>query len=213
MVQRSTSARHSNNGDRPAPKRAAILAAATRLFLEHGYGAVSMDAIAQEAGVSKQTIYSHFGAKDTLFGAIIHEKCGQLLGPLQAPDARNDDPAAALNGIAQQFLELVLDAQNMAHFRTIIAESSRFPELAKAFYDAGPRRAADSLADYLAAMDRGGTLRVDDPAAAARQFFAMMRGDLYMRRLLGLGGDPDPAEVRRVASRAVSAFLAVFATH
>ena len=50
-------------------KRQGILEAATRLFTEQGYDGTSVDDIAAEAGVSKQTVYSHFGNKEKLFGA------------------------------------------------------------------------------------------------------------------------------------------------
>ena len=57
----------------PSAKRQVIVRAATQVFLESGYGTASMDTIAAVAGVSKQTVYSHFGAKDALFEAIIED--------------------------------------------------------------------------------------------------------------------------------------------
>ncbi|AIL08763.1 TetR/AcrR family transcriptional regulator [Stenotrophomonas maltophilia] len=56
-------------------KRAAILEAAKVLFIEQGYTGVSMDAIAAQAGVSKLTVYSHFGDKETLFSEAVQSKC------------------------------------------------------------------------------------------------------------------------------------------
>ncbi len=196
-------------------KRDQILAAATRVFLASGYGGASMDAIAGEAGVSKQTVYNHFGGKGALFGAIVRKKCEQLLEPLGAPPPTSGhpggDPQTVLSDIAQRFLELVLAAENMANFRAVVAESRRFPELAKAFYSSGPEIAVDNLARYLQTMDRHGVLAVAEPKPAARLFFAMLRGDLYMRRLLGLGPAPGKADMRRVVGQAVRAFLAAHA--
>ncbi len=63
---------HSRDGKSEA-KRAAILAAAAAQFLEKGFGGSSMDSIATEASVSKQTVYAHFGGKAQLFGAIIRQ--------------------------------------------------------------------------------------------------------------------------------------------
>ena len=60
-------------------KRAAILEAAKVLFPARGYDGVSMDAIAQAAGVSKLTVYSHFQDKDTLFVEAVKAKCEDLL--------------------------------------------------------------------------------------------------------------------------------------
>ena len=56
-------------------KREAILAAARTMFLEQGYNGASMDAIATAAGVSKLTVYSHFGDKESLFNAAVHATC------------------------------------------------------------------------------------------------------------------------------------------
>ena len=73
-------------------KRDAILEAAARVFFESGYAAASMDEIAREAGVSKQTVYSHFGAKEALFGAFIRDNCERLLEPILAPEIRAKGP-------------------------------------------------------------------------------------------------------------------------
>jgi TetR/AcrR family transcriptional repressor of mexJK operon len=58
----------------PTEKAESILAAARRMFLASGFGAVSMDAIAREAGASKATLYAYFASKEELFGAVVsHE--------------------------------------------------------------------------------------------------------------------------------------------
>ena len=170
-----------------------------------------MDEIARQAGVSKQTVYSHFGAKDALFGAFIRDNCERLLEPISAPDIRARGPGAALTGIARRYLDLILEPHAMALFRTILAESGRFPELAKTFYRSGPLIAIDNLADYLAAMDDEGVLRVSDPRLAARLFFGMLREDFYFRLLLGCGDFPEKNEVERTVSQAVDVFLAAYA--
>ena len=56
-------------------KRAAILEAAKRMFTHSGFERASMDQIAAEAGVSKLTVYSHFGDKDSLFAAAVQSHC------------------------------------------------------------------------------------------------------------------------------------------
>lgn len=200
-------------GGRPPPpsKRDAILKAATRVFLESGYGAASMDEIAREAGVSKQTVYRHFGDKEALFGATIREKCDHLLAPILVPEPESDDPGVALTAIAGRFVGLILAQENMAHFRAVVAESTRFPELAAAFHASGPRLAVRYLAGYLGEVDAKGRLAVDDPEQAARLFFAMLRGEIYMRRLLGLGPEPTQDEVDASVDLAVRVFLAGYA--
>ncbi len=192
----------------PAPsKRDAIIEAATRVFLDCGYGAASMDGIAAAAQVSKQTIYSHFEGKEALFGAIIREKCDQLLGTISQPATRGAEPKAALRGVGRRFLNLVLPEEGMALFRAVVAESGRFPELAEAFYSSGPRLAVANLAAYLGDLHGKGRLTVDEPVRSARLFFSLLRGDLYMRRLLALDPAPPAEEIDRVVDEAVSVFL------
>ena len=190
----------------PSGKRPLIVEAATRVFLDVGYGAASMDAIAAEARGSKQTVYSHFGAKEALFEAIIEDKCDQLLAPVFEAFRPGQDQAKALNEVARRFLSVILAPPSTALFRVIIAESVRFPELANAFYRAGPQTAG-----YLKELNKAGVIATDDPVASARQFFALLRGDLYIRRLLDLASEPTAEEVATVAGEAVSAFLAIHA--
>jgi TetR/AcrR family transcriptional repressor of mexJK operon len=210
MVKTATALKDTD-AETPSGKRPLIVEAATRVFLDLGYGAASMDAIAAEAGVSKQTVYSHFGAKDGLFGAIIEDKCDELLAPVFEPFRPGRDHGKALIEVARRFLSAILAPPNTALFRVIIAESGRFPELANAFYRAGPKTAVDNLAGYLKELNGAGVIATNDPMASARQFFALLRGDLYMRRLLDLTPEPTAAEVAAVADEAVSGFLAIHA--
>lgn len=199
------------DGGAPASKRRAIVEAAAQVFLTAGYGAASMDAIAAEAAVSKQTVYSHFGAKDALFAAIVESKCDDLMAPIGLPEAPGDDPARVLGDLARRFVAAVFAEPNMALFRVVIAECGRFPELALAFYHAGPVAAVDNLAGYLGELDRKGVLATRDAKATARLFFAMLRGDIYIRRLLGLRPEPTAAEKEALVEQAVTAFLAAHA--
>jgi len=189
-------------------KRAAILDAATRVFLEYGYGAASMGTIAVAAGVSKQTVYSHFGSKDALFGAIVRERCDRLLQPIRIADDHGKNPTAVLTGIASRFVTLIMNPESRALFRAVVAESARFPELAEAFYRSGPALAVDNLAAYLGEVDARGALKVAKPVLSARLFFGMLRGDLHLRLLLGIGPEPSAREIDAMVDHAVETFLA-----
>ncbi len=195
----------------PASKRDAILAAATTVFLDQGYGAASMDAIARVAGVSKQTIYAYFGGKAALFEATVLERSDRLLKPVPTGADSLHDPEAALRDIARRFLELILSPETVGRFRVIVAESGRFPELAEAFYRSGPERVGGRLSGYLAELHQHGILRVADPRSASIHFFGMVRGDLFLRQLLGLGEPPRGRELDRIVDGAVEAFLSAYA--
>src|SRR3981081_2768870 len=96
-----------------SPKRRAIMEAATDLFAARGYGAVSMDAIARAADVSKATLYAHFESKDALFATIVKAACEENIMPGGeftdggAPDG-TQDVAAALRAIGGRILRFFL---------------------------------------------------------------------------------------------------------
>ena len=170
-----------------------------------------MDAIPAEAVVSKQTVYSHFGSKKALFEAIIQGKCRELMPPDSLKLSAGQDHEKILRLFAHGFLMTILAAPNTALFRVVIAESVRFPELAAVFYRAGPATAYDYLAGYLGKLHQAGALSAPEPKESAHQFFTLLRGDLYFRRLLNLTPPPRSPEVEAVVGKAVSAFLAAHA--
>jgi TetR/AcrR family transcriptional repressor of mexJK operon len=189
-----------------APKHDAILDAARRVFLREGYSA-SMDLVAAEAGVSKQTVYNHFGSKEGLFRAIVGHVSGELLDVLVERDGTRADPAATLEAVARRFLNLLLEPSYLALHRMLVAEAPRFPDLAREIYVGGPARAANELALYLADESRQGTLAVTDPALAAEQFFGALCGHFQLRALLSPRDAPREAEIERAIAHAVRGFL------
>ncbi|MFQ6016809.1 MAG: TetR/AcrR family transcriptional regulator [Kiloniellaceae bacterium] len=190
-----------------SPKRKAIVQAAAELFIEAGYGAASMDAIAARAEVSKRTVYGYFPGKDALFGAVMGDVCASVVGP-QVPDRLTDGPPRrVLTEYGRTFLTLITSREALSIFRVVVAESERFPELGMAFCRAGPQRWTNILAAYLRAQDRKANLRVPDPEAAATRFLAMVKGPVHMRLTLGVGPHPGAREVDAVVDAAVAAFL------
>src|SRR5690348_8798109 len=89
-------------------KAESILAAAKRAFLASGFGAVSMDAIARDAGVSKATVYARFGNKEDLFGAVIGRECERYFASFSAGELDPGDVRKSLRVLGRRFLELVL---------------------------------------------------------------------------------------------------------
>jgi TetR/AcrR family transcriptional regulator, mexJK operon transcriptional repressor len=186
-----------------------VLAAAERCFLARGFGAVSMDAIAREAGVSKATVYAHFADKAALFGAVI-ARLNQRFGGFSA-DAL--DPAAAeasLTTLARRLLELVLSPEAIALNRIIIAEVTRFPELGEAFWQAGPERTRAQIEAFLRRATAAGTLAVAEPRRAAEQFAALARGEIHLRQMLRPEGEVGPKAIAAAAASSVQVFLKAF---
>ena len=174
-------------------KREVILEAAKKIFLEVGFGAASMDAIANEAQVSKQTVYNHFGSKEELFAAMVRTSLDQTTLAFSEA-AKSGDPEKTLRAIGQRFMSMVFAEDKLAMHRILMAEVPRFPELGKVFYQSGPAVIRRFLADYFKEQNTRGTLKVEDPQVTAEQFFGMISS---CRLRSDLGVEPAPgSEVR-----------------
>jgi TetR/AcrR family transcriptional regulator, mexJK operon transcriptional repressor len=173
--------------DRRSPaKHAAILKAATEVFLREGYARASVDAIAEAAGVGKQTVYGHFGDKQQLFLAVVEHV--QAASPLDPAGLITDtgDPRADLTAAATWLIRAVTTPEVAALQRLMIAELSHHPELLRYWRDDGrSQRLTDAIAAYLTACDRRGTLAVPDPGTAARQFVLLASSEAQVRSLRG----------------------------
>jgi AcrR family transcriptional regulator len=187
-------------------KRGQIVAAARKLFLENGYGATSMDAIAAEADVSKRTVYSHFQNKENLFGALITGMCESMGGP-RAALAADQPPEEVLTAYGRRILNIVLNPEALAVFRVVLSESPQFPEISRMFCSSGPDPMCAFLSSYLAELDAAGTLEIGDPKIAAEQFINMVKGPFFTSLLFGVGEPPSEAEAERALDQAVSIFL------
>ena len=184
--------------DRRSPaKHAAILNAATEVFLREGYARASVDAIAEAAGVGKQTVYGHFGDKQQLFLAVVEHV--HAAHPLNEADLVTDtgDPLADLMAAARWLIRAVTTPEIAALHRLTIAELTRHPELQRSWRDLERgQRLRDAIAAYLTACDRRGTLTVPDPATAARQFVLLAATEAQVRSLRGI----EPISKREIDS-------------
>lgn len=191
-----------------AGKRDAILDAARETFLRDGFDLTSMDAIAAEAGVSKQTVYNHFDGKEALFCAFVRELCDSMARRFEGRYFDEDGrPETVLTTFGQTILDVILSPDAMRLRRLLQNEGGRHPELASVFYYQGPDLTANRLADYLAGGNARGVLAVREPRVAAEQFVAMLAGHLRIRHLIGLANPPASDDRRRYVANAVQLFL------
>src|SRR5687767_5395661 len=119
---------------RSARKRKVIMEAATAAFLKQGYLGTSMDEIAAQAAVSKQTVYKHFSDKKTLFADIVTETSAGVDEELKAATlalVEGDDLEDALRRVARQLMASILHPRVLQLRRLIIAEAGRFPEIGR----------------------------------------------------------------------------------
>jgi TetR/AcrR family transcriptional repressor of mexJK operon len=119
-------------------KRAAILSGAKAVFLASGFEGANMDEVAARAGVSKMTVYRHFGSKEDLFAGVITELGNRIIEEdLERIFAER--PEEALRRFARQMIDIVFNPETIELHRIVIAECHRFPKLGQFFYMSGPQ--------------------------------------------------------------------------
>jgi TetR/AcrR family transcriptional regulator, mexJK operon transcriptional repressor len=199
---------------RSARKRRAIVDAATEAFLLDGYRGTSMDQIAAAARVSKQTVYKHFADKEKLFAEIVTATvatAGDPVGDEVRRLADTEDLAADLHDLGLRQLKLVLRPRMMQLRRLVIAESARFPELGRTFYDRGAERTVTAFAETFTRLAERGLLRVEDAVTAARQFnWLIMAAPVNAAMLLGRDDPPPDSDLEYWVSSGVRTFLAAY---
>jgi AcrR family transcriptional regulator len=190
-------------------KTEAILDAAVEVIGERGLAA-PMEAIARRAGVSKQTVYNHYGSKAELVRALMARRVAQITAPLREPSAV-DHPREALAAYARSMLETVTTTKSYSIMRVIIQGAGEMPDVAHEVFEAGPRHARRQLAAFLEMETRLGRLKVENFDQAAEFFSGMVMGHSQLRSLLRLPSDKSQEEFDSLAGEAAERFLRAYA--
>jgi AcrR family transcriptional regulator len=198
-------------GGRPSRQQSAqladrILDVAENLFLGHGFGATSIEAVAKHAGISKRTFYHRFTGKERLFEAVVRRLMERWLPPFDTGLLSPPDLADALRSAAEYMLRIALTPEALALHRLVIHEAQRFPGLARILHEQGAASGIERIANHLEPRINGGELRPMDPHFAAEQFIlSVVTGP--QRRALGLGVPLTGSEIAAHAGNAVALFL------
>lgn len=191
-------------------KREHILKEAYAAFLSEGYAATSMSNIAARVGGSKATLYNYFSSKEELFAAVIDEKCRDFQGMFLEMDVETADFGKVLTQLGERMLHMMLRDDSIATFRLITAESARFPELGRAFYQSGRQRGKQMLADFFARAQKAGKLRLSNPRDMAVLFIEACKGEMVILKAWNVNPKPTEKEIKATIARAVTVFLAAY---
>ena len=166
-------------------KRAAILDAAKRMFVNHGFERVSMDQIATEAGVSKLTVYSHFGDKESLFAEAVRAHCEQGM-PTSLFTAEPETPIRQrLLAIGTAFFSMIMTPEAIAGHRVLCSPQVACSNMPAAFWESGPQRVQQGFAELLERRVASGELEIEDTQRAAAQFFTLLKGEPHAHAVFG----------------------------
>ncbi|MBW8823225.1 MAG: TetR/AcrR family transcriptional regulator [Xanthomonadales bacterium] len=191
-------------------KHEAILAAAKELFLDRGFAQANMQEVADRAGVSKLTLYSHFGDKTTLFVAAVRDHYDHHLPDTIFGDWDREDLRGALLDFARIYHNYLILPGTIAGRRLLRAPGAP-PELSQEIWNIGPARIDAFLATTLAGLATRRVLELDDPHLAAVHLLALIRGDLFAQLGYGVQRHVPGEETEAYLASAVDLFLRAYA--
>lgn len=187
-----------------------ILDTARRVFFDQGYGSASLEGIASAAGVAKTTIYRHFGSKKALFERCLSEATATLRIQL-AEASEPHSVEECLRYMARCLLDVIYQPESIDLMRLLFAESSRFPELGRAYGTHAKSVFITEMIKFLDLHSAAGHLAVDNAAAVAEEFHHLVMSARYFDVLMGVAAIPDTGERNEIGRQAVRLFLAGYA--
>lgn len=191
-------------------KRAAIIAAAQRLFLRRSYDRVTMELVAADAGVAKMTVYGNFSDKEALLEAVIQVSASMMAEALPKSPPTGSALQEELVSFGRVFLSVVLSPMVNALFRQfdILARNHA---LAERVYNAGPGHCRAMLGDFLAGAAADGELSIEDPIEAASDLMTLWMGDIQMKMAMDMIEELTPVQVEQRVRRCTRLFLRAYA--
>ena len=190
-------------------RRRAIIDAAYRLFTEKGYASVTVDDIISVSKGSKSSLYKFFGSKEGILKAVVESLAEEFLREIHLDFPSAKTPREALNRVGMVFADLALSDKAINQHRHAVSHAKAFPDLAKLWYESGPKSTMDGFAGFLEKETAAGRLRIADPYRAAWFFLGMIIFHDNMRRLVCLPPSKR-SELKKMVSEAVEVFLAAY---
>lgn len=162
-----------------ARKRAEIVRIATRAFLDQGYAATTMSAIADELGGSKATLWAHFASKEDLFAAVIDLQVETFARDVDEVLTSQSFSLPALRRACLRFIDCLLRETSIQLYRLVMSEGERFPEIKEMFYARGPVKLRTCIAEFFATrFDEAEALQLTQITVAAVTGY---RSDVLLR--------------------------------
>jgi TetR/AcrR family transcriptional regulator, mexJK operon transcriptional repressor len=185
-----------------------VLEGARSVFMADGFEGASVDDIARVSAVSKATLYKYFPDKRMLFMEVANTECQRQAGAALDDIDRAAPPRDVLGQTGRHFLQFATSKFGQQIFRICLAESARFPELGRRFYDSGPGKMRGEIAAYFEDACARGELEMEDHLMAADQFGELCKAKLWPQLMFGVIKEVSAEEIDHVVDNAVETFLA-----
>ncbi|MBB5607895.1 MULTISPECIES: TetR/AcrR family transcriptional regulator [unclassified Janthinobacterium] len=185
-----------------------LLYTAGCLFLEKGYGKVSLEMIARQAHVAVRTIYVKFGGKSGLFNAVVEQRRDAYFSTMPALETDMRPLPAILGEFGMLFLQLITMPAAVRLNRMVVAEAASHPELAETFHKVGPGRTRDMLTRFFSRPEIAIQFRAKlTPEQLAIHLLNCLLDDQMSRLLFPPLTQPDPAQLRKLLDHRLDLFL------
>jgi TetR/AcrR family transcriptional regulator, mexJK operon transcriptional repressor len=191
-------------------KREAVLKAAMQLFLRHGYSATTMDAVAKAAKVTKQTVYAHYTSKEQLFTHMLQHLCHRDTPMAASQSSLNAPFEQVLEKVGHTILDLITSPEGLGATRLVIAESARHPKLAELYYERGTKLLVQLMTQFLQSQSRREELAIRNYESAASYFIALLKGQVYVRMILGVTPIPSAKQKQAHVREVVAIFMHLY---
>lgn len=193
-------------------KRRQIMEGARQVFLSSGFDGASMNDVARAAGVSKGTLYAYFNSKEELFEAIIRAEKVHSAERMCAFLPDYNDPRAMLTDLGIRLMTRMVEPGTLALSRVVIAAAEKFPNIGRAFFDAGPLYGNQRLAARLRELEQAGLVSVPDPERSAWHFFDLCLSGGYKKLLFGVVDSMSREDIQASIEAGVDVFLRAYGT-
>jgi AcrR family transcriptional regulator len=179
--------------ERSRRTRAGVVSVATGLFVDRGYLATTIEAVAQQAGVAPQTVYHAFGTKRNLLAAVLDASIAGDVDPVPVLERpwfgtleTDEDAVSAVERLVSASVAIVARA---APVYEVIRRAAADPEVG-VLLDDNRRRRRDDQRRLIEILWRAGHLRPDiDVESAADAFYGLMNEEVYQLLTTDCGWD------------------------
>tara|TARA_R110001606_G_scaffold381211_1_gene542226 strand:- start:8213 stop:8854 length:642 start_codon:yes stop_codon:yes gene_type:complete len=190
-----------------AERRAAIIAAASAVFLEEGYESANLSDIMDRAGGSFATLYGQFGDKQGLLLAVLNDRIDAITKSMSIELTGALPINQGLTLVGRTFVKSVLETESLDIRRLLIGLARRFPQITSRYLQLGPDRVIQTLACYLEERAEAGEIQLRDSHQASKEFLELASAGMVNWALLDVSFRPGPVQINRAVDRAVRLFL------
>lgn len=176
---------------RPGYDQRQILDVAVQVFIEQGYDATSVSALATRLGLSKSALYHHYESKEALLEVALDEAIGSLEGVLREPGAQDGPAGERLEYVLRRAVRVLVDKIS---YVTLLLRVRGNSDIERAALDR--RRAFDrDVTELVRLAQVEGTVRADIAASVAtRLLFGMVNSIVEWYRPTGAEGAAELAQ-------------------